>query len=181
MDPLGNTAMFLAILKDKTNREQRLILMRELLFALIFIVGFYLIGERMLNYLNIDQSTIRVAGGIILFVLSVKMIFPQIEKNNSNLQVEDPFIVPIGIPMIAGPSLIAAVSLYAHQLKNPHIIVPAILLAWLANVVIYMFMPLLKKILRERGLKACERLMGLILILISVQMFMDGIRMYISQ
>lgn len=181
MDPLGNTPLFLSLLKDKQTSMQRKILLRELLIALAFIVGFYFIGERILAYLHIDQHTIRIAGGIILFIISVKLIFPQIEKNNSDLNTNDPFIVPIAIPLIAGPSLVAAVSVYAHQINNHTTILLAIFLAWLGNVIIYMSMPCLKIVLKNRGMKACERLMGLILIMISVQMFLDGMSMYIEK
>ena len=181
MDPVGNMPIFLALLKNKSNKQQRQIMMRELLFALIFIVGFYFVGNIVLGYLKIEASTIRIAGGIILFLLSIKMIFPQIEKNNADLVDQDPYIVPIAIPLISGPTLIAAVSLYSHQINNHIVLLLAILLAWLANVVIYMFMPFLKAALKERGLKACERLMGLLLMLMSVQMLLDGIRLYIGE
>jgi len=180
MDPVGNMPLFLALLKNKSSKQQRQIMMRELLIALVFIVGFYFVGHVILDYLKIEDSTIRIAGGIILFLLSMKMIFPQIEKNNAEMSDSDPYIVPIAIPLIAGPALIAAVSLYAHQINNHIILLLAILLAWLANVVIYMFMPFLKAVLKERGLKACERLMGLLLMLMSIQMLLDGIRLYIG-
>lgn len=178
MDPLGNTPVFLAILKDHSPKRQRRIVLRETVFALVFILGFYFIGETVLTYLNIEQSSIRISGGIILFIMAIKMIFPQLEKNNSDLYTEDPFIVPIAIPLIAGPSLIATISLYAHQVHNDLIVLMAILVAWVGNLVVYSAMTLLKNVLKERGLKACERLMGLILMMISVQMFLDGLTLY---
>lgn len=181
MDPLGNVAIFLGILSDFPAKRQRQIILREMLFALVFMVIFLYAGDSLLKILDIDQHAIRIAGGLILFLISMKMIFPQIEQNNTGLPTVEPFIVPIAIPMVAGPSLIASITLFSHQIQNHWIMLASIGAAWGLTTMTVYFAPSLKRILREKGLMACERLMGLILILISTQMLLDGIQKFILE
>ena len=115
MDPVGNGAMCLSILGKHSPRRQRRIILRELIFALLIIVGFMYLGEGLLSVLNIHQSTLRMAGGVILFIISMKMVFPQAEGETTDPDIGDPFIVPIAVPFIAGPSCLAAVMVYAHR------------------------------------------------------------------
>lgn len=180
MDPLGNTSLCLSILKDYSPKQQQRIILREMLIALGFIVLFLFVGDTMLGFLEIDPHTIKIAGGLILLLISMKMIFPQIENSRADNNIQDPFIVPIAIPLVAGPSLIATIALYAKQIDDKSIMLSAIFLAWSLVALILYFAPHLKKILRERGLTASERLMGLILILISSQMLLDGIKMFVK-
>jgi multiple antibiotic resistance protein len=91
---------------------------------------------------------------------------------------KEPFIVPLAVPLLAGPAVLAAVMLYAHQEENEWITIGAIILAWLASTLILLSATFLRKVLGDRGLIACERLMGLLLILISVQMFLGGIHLF---
>lgn len=179
MDPIGNAAMCIGMLKDFTPRRQRHILLRELVIALVIIVGFQFIGEGLLNLLDIRQSTLRVAGGILLFIISLKMVFPPADTS-SDESYSDPFIVPIAIPFIAGPSLLAAVMLYSHREPNALVLLAAIIVAWVGSTIIMLAAPSLKRILGQRGLRASERLMGMILIFLSIQMLEDGARMFID-
>lgn len=181
MDPLGNTPVLLALLKRYDGARQRRIILREMIIALGFIFLFYFAGEALLNILSVDDEALRISGGIILFLIAIKMIFPQIEHNNDSVFEAEPFIVPIATPLVAGPSLIASVILLSHQVKNTMVSVPAILLAWVISSIIMVNATVLRKILRERGLVACERLMGMVLVLISVQMLLDGLMIFIKR
>ncbi|NJB67620.1 multiple antibiotic resistance protein [Desulfobaculum xiamenense] len=180
MDPIGNGAVSLSLLRNYTPGRQRAIIVRECVFALMVVMLFQYLGEGLLGMLDIGQSTLRMAGGVILFVISMKMVFPPSEGETPESSATDPFIVPIAVPLIAGPSLLAAVMLYAHRPESSAILLPAIVVSWTATVVIMLLIPVLTRLLGRRGLRAAERLMGLILILMSFQMLEDGVRLFIQ-
>ena len=181
MDPLGNLPVFMSILKSIEPKRRKIVLARELAFSLIIMLVFLYSGQAVLDFLNIKQQAVAIAGGIILFLIGIKMIFPQpggIVSTNGN---EEPFLVPLAIPMVAGPSILAALILLANQ--DPSRMTDwtiALCSAWLASATILMFSGVLHRLLGERGLTAVERLMGMILIMISVQLFLDGIGNYFS-
>ncbi|WP_461208370.1 MarC family protein [Desulfocurvus sp. DL9XJH121] len=179
MDPVGNGALCLSLLGNHSPRRQRRIILRELLFALVVIVGFMFLGEGLLGILGIRQSTLRMAGGVILFIISMRMVFPSAEGEAADPDLGDPFIVPIAVPFIAGPSCLAAVMVYAHR-DGPGVVFPAICLAWAATAALMLAIPALNRALGRRGLRAMERLMGLVLILMSFQMLEDGVRLFIA-
>lgn len=182
-DPLGNAAVCLPMLGAFTPKQQRQIMLREVVIALGIILLFTFLGDSLLGLLNIHHSTLRIAGGIILLIISMKMVFPQGNGSSSDLE-KDPFIVPIAVPLLAGPSLLAAVMLYAaRSQESPHgnaELLTAIFLSWLVTSIILLCASSLTKILGQRGLRATERLMGLILIFMAVQMLEDGIRMFVE-
>lgn len=181
MDPLGNLPVFMSVLKSIEPKRRRFILVRELLLALAILFVFLFSGQAVLDFLNVQQETVSIAGGIILFLIALRMIFPQ-SGNPLGLAVgEEPFLVPLAIPMIAGPSTLAALILLANQ--NPDRMVDwslALGVAWVISAVILMFSSAFHRLLGERGLTAMERLMGMILVMISIQMLLDGIRQYFT-
>ncbi len=181
MDPLGNMPVFMSVLKTIEPRRRRIVLARELLFSLIIMFTFLFSGQAVLNFLNVRQESVSIAGGIILFLIGLKMIFPQPGGVAGLTSDEEPFIVPLAIPMIAGPSILAALILLANQDHNRMLDWSLALgAAWLASATILMLSSTLHRILGERGLIAIERLMGMILIMISIQMLLDGIGQYYS-
>jgi multiple antibiotic resistance protein len=184
MDPLGNVPIFLSELKDVPDERRHKVIMRELLFALIILILFLVGGAWFLDLLKLKQESISIAGGIILFLIALKMIFPQ-PKFNSDEQLPaiEPFLVPLATPCVAGPSTMAVVMLFVH--KDPGRILEtglALFAAWFVSALVLMSSPLLLRVLRRRGLMATERLMGMLLVIIAVQMFFDGInRFFVSQ
>lgn len=176
MDSIGNVPIFISILKDISPRHQRRIIARELGIALVIILLFALLGDYLLEFLAISRASILVSGGVILVIIALRMIFPR-KEGAGHLHDKEPFIVPLAIPLVAGPAVLAAVILYAGQLTRG-ILVSSVVIAWGVSTFILLSSSFLKKILGDRGLTACERLMGLILVWIAVQMFMDGISSY---
>lgn len=176
MDPIGNVPIYVSVLKDIDPRRQRSIIMRELFIALVIIILFNFIGDALLGFLNVTMPTILISGGIILFLIALKMIFPGRRDPDVDIsQDKEPFIVPLATPLVAGPAVLAAVMLYSGQHQNDMwLTVGAIIVAWAVSTVILLSSSLWKKLLGWRGLVACERLMGLILTLIAVQMFLEG-------
>lgn len=181
MDPLGNLPVFMSVLKTIEPKRRRIVLARELLFSLIIMFTFLFSGQAVLDFLNVRQESVSIAGGIILFLIGLKMVFPQPGGVTGLSSGEEPFIVPLAIPMIAGPSVLAALILLANQ-DNSRMLDWSMALgaAWLASATILMLSNTIHRVLGERGLTAIERLMGMILIMISIQMLLDGIGKYYS-
>ena len=181
MDPLGNLPVFLSILRHIDPKRRRKVMMRELLFSLAIMMAFLFAGQQILSFLNLRQEAVSIAGGIILFLIAIKMIFPSPGGVTGLAAGEEPFLVPMAIPMIAGPSILASLLLLANQ--EPTRMADwslALLMAWGASAVILMFYELFNKLLGERGLTAVERLMGMLLVMISVQMLLDGVHHYLA-
>jgi MarC family membrane protein len=180
MDPIGNVPIYVSVLKNINPRRQRVIIFRELIIALIIIILFEFVGDALLGFLHVTMPTILISGGIILFLIALKMIFPCRKDADVELpQDKEPFIVPLATPLVAGPAVLAAVMLYSGQHNNePLLPLCAIVIAWGFSTLILLSSSLWKKLLGWRGLIACERLMGLILTLIAVQMFLEGTDMF---
>lgn len=180
MNSLGIVPAVLAMLKNVDQKRHSQVLLREMCFALIIILLFNFLGEVFFDWLHINESSIQMAGGLVLFLIAIKMIFPSIRKSEETVEDSDPFIVPIAIPLIAGPALLATVMFYAHEESNVFVMLAAIFIAWAASTAILMAAPFLKRTFGDRGLNAFERLMGLILTLISVQMFLQGLETFLN-
>ncbi|MEC4726282.1 YhgN family NAAT transporter [Shewanella sp. D64] len=181
MDPLGNLPIFSSILRHIEPKKRRRVLIRELLFALIIMVSFLFAGEAILSFLNLRTESVSIAGGIILFLIAIRMIFPQPGGVVGLAAGEEPFIVPMAIPLMAGPSVLAALILLAHTDSSRMLDwTIALLAAWGVSAVILLFYKVFTKVLGEKGLTAVERLMGMVLVMISVQMFLDGIANYMA-
>ncbi|MCT4704998.1 YhgN family NAAT transporter [Enterobacteriaceae bacterium H11S18] len=183
MDPLGNLPIFMSVLKHTEPKRRRAIMIRELLIALIIMLIFLFAGEKILAFLNLRAESVSISGGIILFLIAIKMIFPSHDGGNaSGLPAgEEPFIVPLAIPLVAGPTLLATLMLLSHQYPNQmgHL-VAALMLAWGGTVAILLQSSLFLRLLGEKGVNALERLMGLVLVMLATQMFLDGIRVWMK-
>lgn len=181
MDPLGNLPVVLSILKHLDPKRRRKVLVRELLFALGILLLFLFAGKSILGFLHVQQETLSISGGLILFIIAIRMIFPQPGGVVGLAAGEEPFFVPLAVPMIAGPSVIASLLLLSS--KAPEQMLDwslAVLLAWVATSTILMFYSFFHRVLGEKGLKAIERLMGLLLVMMSTQMFLDGLKKFLE-
>ena len=181
MDPVGNIPPFLALLKDFDGPRRRRIILRELLIALGVLLLFLFFGQAILDFLALQQESVAIAGGIVLLIIGMRMIFPSREGLMGATPEGEPFIVPLAIPMIAGPSSMATLILMVRSdpghMENW---LAALLIAWAGTAVVLLLAPLLYRLLRERGLQALERLMGMLLIVIAVQMLLTGIRSFLA-
>ncbi|HHR85358.1 MarC family protein [Candidatus Bipolaricaulota bacterium] len=175
MDPLGNIPLFLVLLEDVTPERRRRILLRESTIALGFLIAFLFAGPYILGFLQISRPALGIAGGLVLFLISLRMIFPVPGGMFGPTPEGEPFIVPIAIPLIAGPSAIATVMLFATRNRALWEWVVAILGAWAVSTLILLASTFLRRVLRRRGLIAIERLMGMILLTVAVQMLLSEI------
>ena len=182
LDPLGNVPVFLSVLRPLPPHRQRPVLVRELLIALVVLMAFLWGGKYALELMHLRQESVAIAGGIVLFLIGLRMIFPRPEGLLGELPEGEPFIVPLAIPLIAGPSGMAAVMLMGSnepgRLGEWSL---ALLLAWAATAAILLAAPLLYRLLGRRALAAVERLMGMLLVAISVQMLLDGLSAYLGR
>ncbi|AHG59947.1 YhgN family NAAT transporter [Buchnera aphidicola] len=177
MDPLGNLPIFMTVLKHLEAKRRRIVVIREMIIALIVMLLFLFVGEKILVILNLQAETVSISGGIILFLIAIKMIFPSEDSNNGVASDEEPFLVPLAIPLVAGPSLLATLMLLSHQyLHHMSYLVGSLLIAWCFTIIILLLSGLFLKLFGSKGVNALERLMGLVLIMLSTQMFLDGIR-----
>ncbi|WP_338755370.1 YhgN family NAAT transporter [Moraxella lincolnii] len=183
MDPLGNIPIFLSVLDSVPEKRRKPIIVRELLIALGLMVLFLFAGGSILHTLGLSREAVAIGGGVVMMIIAIRMIFPApggVLPDDSD-DGGEPFIVPLAVPLVAGPSILATLILLVE--RNPDQIMKslsAVVLAWSVSAVILYFSTKLYKILGSRGLKAIERLMGMILISISVQMLLNGFKSYLA-
>ncbi|MGY0611120.1 MULTISPECIES: YhgN family NAAT transporter [unclassified Luteimonas] len=180
LDPLGNIPVFLSILRNLPPKRQRIVLARELLIALGVLMVFLWVGKHALEVMHLRQESVSIAGGIVLFLIGIRMIFPPPEGLMGELPGGEPFIVPLAVPLVAGPSGMAAVMLMGT--REPDRLWEwslALMIAWGATAAILFCAPYLYRLLGARALTAVERLMGMLLVAISVQMLLDGLASYL--
>lgn len=179
MNSIGHINDFLELIGHLNPNKWRRILIREMIIALILMIAFHYFGEILLRALNVQPFTVRIAGGVIMFLIAIRMIFPKSSPVANSLKLDEPFIVPLATPMIAGPSILASVMLYAHSEKTLYKVPLAIIIAWAFTVIILSFAPIIKRHLGNKALTAINRLMGLILTLMAVEMLLKGIQIFV--
>ena len=177
MDPIGNVPLFLSTLKNVPIERRRKIIIRELLIALLVLLFFMFTGKYILQLLQIAQSSLGIAGGIMLFIIAIKMIFPGRRNLFDHSDNMEPLVVPLAVPLLAGPSAIAAVILLMAQEPSRWLEwMVALVVAWLVAGIILVSSETLGRRLGVRALLAIERLMGILLMLVSVDLILDGIK-----
>ena len=177
MDPVGNIPPFLSILKTVPAKRRRFVLMREILFAYGVLLAFLFLGNYLLRFLRLEQETLSIAGGIVLFLIALRMIFPR-EGGMAGEPIEgEPFLVPLAIPLFAGPSTLAALLLLQRSSPGDTVsLLIAVTIAWAIGGTILLSSTFFYRLLRERGLIAIERLMGMLLVMVAVQMLVNGLK-----
>jgi multiple antibiotic resistance protein len=181
MDPFGNIPIFLSVLDKVRPERRRTVLIRELLLALVVIAGFIFAGKYVMTILGLQREAVSIAGGIILFLIAVRMVFPRREADSEAEFEGEPLLVPLAVPLVAGPSMLATLLLLssAGTIGLGSLFLAAFI-AWAGNFVVLYGSTALAAILTRRGLIALERLMGMILVALAVQMFLDGLAGYVN-
>ncbi|GGX95244.1 MarC family protein [Vogesella alkaliphila] len=181
-DPLGNIPLFISALKQVKPERRRRVVFRECFIAFSVLLTFMFFGKGFLEVMHLTDESLRVAGGVILFLIALKMIFPGEGGHAGNQLSGEPFIVPIAVPLIAGPSAMATVLLMST--REPERIlewVGALTLTMLVTLLVFLFSGRLQKLLGEQAITALERLMGLVLTAISIEMLLGGVAAYIKK
>ena len=182
VDPIGNIPLFVALLRNVDPARRIRVIVRECATAFVVLLCFAIFGRWILGLLGLSEPSLTIAGGVILFLIAVRMIFRTPEGIFGDVVDGEPFIVPLAIPAIAGPAAIATVVLFATRAPQrwPEWVaaITAVMLVMLAALLIA---ERVSKLIGERGLLAFERLMGLILTAIAVQMLLHGVATFIHQ
>ncbi|HEX4885213.1 MAG TPA: MarC family protein [Casimicrobiaceae bacterium] len=182
LDPFGNMPIVLSALAQVPRERHRRIIVRECLFAYGILLAFMAGGKAFLDFLQLSETSLAIAGGIVLFLIALRMIFPRPEGVFGDPPGTEPFLVPLAVPAIAGPSAVATVMLMAS--RDPSQVahwVVALTAAMVVTLVVLLGAQRLERLLGERGVRAIERLTGLLLTAIAVQMLLDGITTFVRQ
>jgi multiple antibiotic resistance protein len=174
LNATGQIPLFLALLAHFDHKRQLKIITRELCIALCILLMFTFFGDNILEILGISRPIIAIAGGILLFLISLGMIFPKPQETSEKSLTQEPMIIPLAIPIITGPGAITTVMLYSHETGNSMLVAAAAVCAWIPSLIILLLGSYIKKILGEKGLVAVERLGGMLVCLIGIQMFTSG-------
>jgi len=180
-DPFGNVPLVNAMLSDVAPARRRLVIVRECAIAYALLMAFMLGGHKFLEVMRLSETSLSIAGGVILFMIAIRMVFPGTGSSLGSPGAGEPFIVPLAIPFIAGPSALATVMLMATR-------DPARLAMWALAVTVTMLLVALillagerlQRVLGDRVMQAIERLMGLILTAMAVEMLLGGIRAFVE-
>ncbi|MEK9823590.1 MAG: YhgN family NAAT transporter [Gammaproteobacteria bacterium] len=173
MDPLGNIPIFMSVLKTIEPQRRLKVTFRELLIAYVVLLIYLFFGAYILDVLSLSKEAISISGGIILFLIAIRMIFPTQHGIFGNATAHEPLIVPLAIPAVAGPSIMAVLMLMSTSQPTTPLLL-SISVAWVITAAILLAATPLDRLLGERGLTAIERLMGMLLVMMSVQMMLDA-------
>jgi multiple antibiotic resistance protein len=182
MDPFGNIPFFLVVLQTVDPARRMRVVFREMLIALAILLVFLAGGPSLLSALHISEPSLRIAGGVILFLIATRMIFGTTAGLVVGAPEGEPFIVPLAVPSIAGPSAIATVLLLVAQEPDRWPLwLLAVMIAWAASSLVLSLSVKLERLLGRRGLNALQRLMGLILTTFAVEMFVQGVKSVVRE
>ena len=182
MDPIGNIPLFVSLLRPVEAARRTRVILRECAIAFAVLLVFVFFGAAILGVLGLSDPSLTIAGGVILFLIALRMIFRRPEGVFGDVVEGEPFIVPLAIPSIAGPAAIATVMLLVS--RAPQRLLEwclAVSVAMLVTVALLVSADRLAKLAGEQGLLAFERLMGLILTAIAVEMLLRGIETFVRQ
>jgi multiple antibiotic resistance protein len=182
-DPLGNVPIVLSLLRDVPKERRLWIITRECAIATVMLLLFMMGGDALLKAMRLSQVALEIAGGVILFLIALGMAFPSMGVSFAGEQVEgEPLLVPLAIPLLAGPSALATVVLLAsRQPDRAWSWTAAIVLAMVVVWVVLASAQTLSRRLGHAGLVALERFMGLLLAAMAVEMLISGLQQVIAQ
>jgi MarC family membrane protein len=181
VDPFGNLPIVNALVANVAPERRRRVILRECLLAYLLLLAFMFGGQGFLALLRLSQLALSIAGGVILFLIALRMVFHAPEAIFGDSTAGEPFIVPLAIPFIAGPSAIATVMLLASRdPASSWKLVVALTLAMLVTALVLAAGEAIQRAIGQRAVEAIQRLMGLILTAIAVQMLLDGFRQFLN-
>jgi multiple antibiotic resistance protein len=180
IDPFGLIVLYGSVMSRVALERRTRVLIRELAIALAALIGFLFAGTQLLSLLHVSESALTIAGGLILFLIALPMIFPSIKLRMDTEASAEPFIVPLATPLFAGPSALTLVMLIGSDpaAGSWSERLGAVVIAWLAAAIVLLLGDAIARRIGERGLVALERLMGMFLVAMSVQMLLTGISRY---
>ena len=181
-DPLGNIPIFASALKSVPDARRPWVLLREVLIAFLLLLAFMFVGDGFLRVMNLSPLSLQIAGGVVLFLIALRMVFPAPPRPVADEPASEPLIVPLAIPALAGPSALATVMLLVSQSPQQRWEwVAALCVTMAVCAVVLVLAERLQRVVGPRVLQAFERLMGLILVALAVEMLLRGAKLFAQQ
>ncbi|MFM0440666.1 MarC family protein [Paraburkholderia strydomiana] len=182
-DPLGNIPLFISCLRGVSPKRRTAVILREVAIAFAILLVFMVVGDTFLRMMSLTDQSLRIGGGIVLFLIALRMVFPHPDGPfGGDVRGGEPLIVPLAIPALAGPSALATVMLLTSQAPGKMFEwIGALTVTMIVCAVVLMLAERIQAWLGERTMMAFERLMGLVLVAISVEMMLGGIRAFVHQ
>ena len=180
-DPVGNIPIFANALRGVPAKRRPWVILREVLIAFVLLLAFMFVGDAFLRLMNLSELSLQIGGGVILFLIALRMIFPQPTLDTPDTEGE-PLIVPLAVPAIAGPSALATVLLLVSQAPDRRLEwIGALCITMAVCAVVLVLAERIQRIAGERFVVALERLMGLVLVAVSIEMMLRGIKTFALQ
>lgn len=182
-DPIGNIPIFINSLRNVPAHRRVRIILREVFIAFCLLFTFMFLGKQFLELVNLSDLSLQIAGAVVLFLIALRMIFPSAHSETVTGSPDDePFIVPLAIPALAGPSAMATVMLLVSQAPDRRLDwIMALVVTMIVCAIVLVLADRIQRILGDRVVMAVEKLMGLILVAIAVEMFLRGIKTFVTQ
>lgn len=181
LDPFGNVPLVVAAMRGVPAERRRRVIVRECAIAYALLVAFLYGGKAFLSLMHLTETSLEIAGGVILFLIALRMVFSHPDGVFGDASTSEPFIVPLAIPAIAGPSALATVMLMASRGPGAMpAMVAAVTIAMLVTLVVLAGADRVQRVIGERGVLALERLMGLVLTALAVEMLLSGVRTFVA-
>jgi MarC family membrane protein len=180
-DPIGNIPIFANALKPVAPARRPWIILREVLIAFALLLTFMFVGEGFLRVMGLSELSLQIGGGVILFLIALRMVFPP-PQSEAPEALGEPLIVPLAIPAIAGPSALATVLLLVSQAPERRMEwVAALCVTMVVSAVVLVLAERIQRVVGDRFVMALERLMGLVLVALSIEMMLRGLKIFIKQ
>jgi MarC family membrane protein len=178
-DPIGNIPIFAAALKNVAPERRAKVILREILIAFALLLSFMFVGQRFLELMNLSELSLQIGGGVILFLIALRMVFPP-PKGSEPEVLTEPLIVPLAVPAIAGPSALATVLLLVSQQPDKRVEwIAALCVTMLICAVVLVSAERIQRVIGDRMVTAVERLMGLVLVSVAIEMMLSGIKVFV--
>jgi MarC family membrane protein len=181
-DPIGNIPIFANALQHVAPQRRARVILREVLIAFLLLLTFMFVGEGFLRLMNLSELSLQIGGGVILFLIALRMIFPPPKGPETAESMAEPLIVPLAIPAIAGPSALATVLLLVSQAPEKRLEwIAALCVTMSVSAVVLVLAERIQRVAGDRFVVALERLMGLVLVALSIEMMLRGIKTFVKQ
>ena len=180
-DPVGNIPVFANALKHVAPERRPKVILREILIAFGLLLTFMFVGEGFLRVMNLSELSLQIGGGVILFLIALRMVFPSQGVEIDDV-VTEPLIVPLAIPAIAGPSALATVLLLVSQQPDKRMEwIGALCFTMIISAIVLVSAERILRVIGNRLVVAVERLMGLVLVSVAIEMMLRGAKTFALQ
>ena len=181
-DPIGNIPIFANALKNVAPERRARVILREISIAFALLLTFMFVGESFLRVMNLSELALQIGGGVILFLIALRMVFPPPAGAADAEQLAEPLIVPLAVPAIAGPSALATVLLLVSQQPERRLEwIGALCVTMLISAAVLVSAERIQRVIGTRLVTAIERLMGLVLVSVAIEMMLRGVKTFALQ